>query len=294
MKHPNTIKAEAVLFYERGHTFAETKAKYGMSESTFYEWKKKFDLEYPNPENIRGNRSASRKAQLHLEKLSLELEVLRQCSCGINASVDEKMAAIAALGNKYSIHVLCDALGLPRGTYYNRKRREGTLTSYDMSDIAIKPLVEKIFLESKCRFGRKPIHRKLSEMGYHVSEKRIASLMKEMGLVVSKPAYKAEHQKPLPRAYFKNLLTRQFDQAEPNLVWVSDITYVKVGEQYHYVCVILDLFSRRVLSYRISDTIDTSLSLSTFEDAFHFRKPENLIFHSDQGVQYTAYVFRQS
>lgn len=131
-------------------------------------------------------------------------------------------------------------------------------------------------------------------MGYHVSEKRIASLMKEMGLVVSKPAYKAEHQKPLPRAYFKNLLTRQFDQAEPNLVWVSDITYVKVGEQYHYVCVILDLFSRRVLSYRISDTIDTSLSLSTFEDAFHFRKPENLIFHSDQGVQYTAYVFRQS
>ena len=74
---------------------------------------------------------------------------------------------------------------------------------------------------------------------------------------------------------------------------MSDITYVKVGEQYYYVCVILDLFSRRVLSYRISDTTDTSLSLSTFEDAFHFRKPENLIFHSDQGVQYTAYVFRQ-
>ena len=72
---------------------------------------------------------------------------------------------------------------------------------------------------------------------------------------------------------------------------MSDITYVKVGEQYYYVCVILDLFSRRVLSYRISDTIDTSLSLSTFEDAFHFRKPENLIFHSDRGKQYTSAAF---
>lgn len=288
-----SLRDEAVLFYERGHTFAETKAKYGMSESTFYEWKKKFDEEHPNLENTGNNRKASRKAWRHLEKLSLELEVLRQCHCGTSASIDEKMTAIKALENKYSVHVLCDALGLPRGTYYNRKRREGILTSYEISDMAIKPLIEKIFLESKCRFGRKPIHRKLSEMGYHVSEKRIASLMKEMGLEVSKPAYKAEHQKPLPRAYFKNLLMRQFDQAEPNLVWVSDITYVKVGELYYYVCVILDLFSRRVLSCRISDTIDTVLSLSTFEDAFHFRKPENLIFHSDQGVQYTAYVFRQ-
>ena len=264
-----------------------------MAQSTFYEWKKQFDQAHPVPEASGTDLSAARKAKRHLEKLSLELKVLRQCPCGINASIDEKMAAIASLGNKYSIHVLCDALGLPRGTYYNRKRREGMLTSYELNDEAIKPLIEKIFLDSKRRFGRKPIHHKLSDMGYHVSEKRIARLMKEMGLEVAKPTYKAIHQKPLPRTYFKNLLTRQFDQAEPNLVWVSDITYVKVGEQYYYVCVILDLFSRRVLSYRISDTIDTSLSLSTFEDAFHFRKPENLIFHSDQGVQYTAYVFRQ-
>lgn len=291
--YPKSLRDEAVLFYERGHTFAETKAKYGMAQSTFYEWKKQFDRLHPVPEASGTDLSVARKAQRHLEKLSLELEVLRQCPCGINASIDEKMAAIAALGSKYSIHVLCDALGLPRGTYYNRKRREGMLTSYELNDEAIKPLIEKIFLDSKRRFGRKPIHHKLSDMGYHVSEKRIARLMKEMGLEVAKPIYKVIHQKPLPRTYFKNLLTRQFDQAEPNLVWVSDITYVKVGEQYYYVCVILDLFSRRVLSYRISDTIDTSLSLSTFEDAFHFRKPENLIFHSDQGVQYTAYIFRQ-
>lgn len=287
------IRDEAVLFYERGHTFAETHAKYGMAESTFFEWKKRFDRAHPLHGTTNGART-TRKAQLHLEKLALELEVIRQCPYGINASTDDKVDAINALRGRYSVHVLCEALNLPRGTYYNRKRREGQLTSYEISDIKLKPLIEQIFRDSKNRFGRKPIHQKLSEIGCHVSEKRIARIMKELGLEVSKPAYKAEHQKPLPRSYFKNLLSRQFDQPEPNLIWVSDITYVKVGDQYYYICVILDLFSRRLLSYRISDTIDTSLSLSTFDAAFQQRcRPNNLMFHRDQGIQYTAYAFRK-
>ena len=292
--YSQAIKDEAVLFYERGHTFAETHIKYGMAESTFFEWKKRFDQAHPIYKATGSSNKGSRKAQLHLEKLALELEVMRQCPCGINASIDDKIAAINTLTGRYSVHVLCEALELPRGTYYNRKRREGQLTSYEISDTKLKPLIEQIFHDSKNRFGRKPIHYKLSEMGYHVSEKRIVRIMKELGLEITKPAYKAEHQKPLPRVYFKNLLARQFDQPEPNLIWVSDITYIKVGDQYYYICVILDLFSRKVLSYSISDTINTTLSLSTFDTAFQVRcRPNNLMFHSDQGVQYTAYAFRK-
>ena len=73
--------------------------------------------------------------------------------------------------------------------------------------------------------------------------------MKEMGLEVEKPKYLAEHKKSVPRYYFKNYLNQEFEQDAPNKVWVSDITYVKVGEQYYYICVILDLFSRMALSY---------------------------------------------
>ncbi len=291
--YPQIIREEAVLFYERGHTFAETQAKYGMAESTFFEWKKKYDQEHPlHATGCTAN--AARRTRLRIEKLTLELEVIRQCPCGVNASIDEKMAAINALSGRYSIHVLCEALNLSRGTYYNRKRREGKMTSYEINDIELRPLVSQIFHESKNRFGRRPIQHKLSEKGYSVSEKRITRLMKEMGLEVAKPVYRTEHQKSLPRAYFRNLLLRHFDQPEPNLIWASDITYVKVGEQYYYLCVILDLFSRMVLSYRISDSLDATLSLATFEDAFQKRgQPEKLMFHSDQGAQYTAYVFRQ-
>lgn len=292
--YPQTVRDEAVLFYERGHTFAETHMKYGMAESTFFEWKKKFDVAHPLYNATGREIDEKKKNQLHLEKLALELEAIRQCPCGINATIDDKMDAINALSGKYSVRVLCEALELPRGTYYNRKRREGALTSYEINDTRLKPLIKQIFYESKERFGRKPIHHKLAEMGYHVSEKKIACLMKEMGLKVAKPAYKAEHQKPLSRTYFKNLLSRQFDQPEPNLIWVSDITYIKVGSHYHFICAVLDLFSRKVLSYSTSDTINAVLSLAAFDMAFQHRGcPLGLMFHTDQGVQYTAYAFRQ-
>jgi len=265
--YSQSIKDEAVLFYELGHSFAETQAKYGMAESTFFTWKQKFDKAHPMHEAITTNRTTCHKSKRHLEKLALELEVLRQCPCGRNASIDEKVAAVNALRGRYSIHVLCNALSLPRGTYYNRKRRAGQRTSYEINDEKLKPLIRQIFHDSKNRFGRKPIHHKLAELGYKVSEKRIVRLMKEMGLSVAKPCYKAEHQKSLPRAYFRNLLARQFDQPQPNLIWVSDITYIKVLDQYYYICVVLDLFSRRILSYSISDSINTALTLAAFDDA---------------------------
>ena len=116
--YSQSIKDEAVLFYELGHSFAETQAKYGMAESTFFTWKQKFDKAHPVHAAITTNRAISHKSKRHLEKL-------RQCPCGSKAFIDEKVAAVNALCGRYSIHVLCDALSLPRGTYYNRKRREG-------------------------------------------------------------------------------------------------------------------------------------------------------------------------
>ena len=105
--YPQSIKDEAVLFYELGHSFAETQAKYGMAESTFFTWKQKFDKAHPVHAAITTNRATSHKSKRHLEKLALELEVLRQCPCGSNASIDEKVAAVNALRGRYSIHVLC-------------------------------------------------------------------------------------------------------------------------------------------------------------------------------------------
>lgn len=85
---------------------------------------------------------------------------------------------------------------------------------------------------------------------------------------------------------------RNFLTDAPNKVWVSDITYAKAGMDFLYLCVVIDLYSRKVVSYSISENIDTALIKQAFLDAFHVREsPSSLVFHSDQGTQYTSFEF---
>ena len=87
-------------------------------------------------------------------------------------------------------------------------------------------------------------------------------------------------------------LQRQFHVDGPNKVWISDVTCFKVNEKHLYVCVILDLFSRKVVAHRVSSRNSTYLITSTFRQAFQERNtPQRLIFHSDQGAQYTSKAF---
>ena len=92
----------------------------------------------------------------------------------------------------------------------------------------------------------------------------------------------------------RNVLRQQFQADRPNQIWVSDVTCFKLGELYLYTCVILDLFSRRVVAYKVSRKNSTQLITSTFKDAWEQRAPDTgLIFHSDRGAQYTSHRFRQ-
>ncbi len=292
--YTQAFKDEVVKFYERNHTMSETLSEFGISESSLFAWKKQYDKAHQLYISAPSERKNLRHSQARLKKTGEMLEVLERSSCGIYASIDEKMEAIAQLEGQYSIHVLCEALKLPRGTYYNRKRNQGLMNSYQKSDEELKPLVEKVFHDNMDLLGRKPIKKKLQDMGITVSERRVARLMKELGLHVAQAPYSAEHLKPLKKTFYKNQLMRQFEQTAPNLVWVSDITFVKVGKQYYFVCVVLDLYSRMVLSYGVSDSIDTTLVMKTFDGAYAKRTAtSDLMFHSDQGVQYTSYVFRE-
>lgn len=90
----------------------------------------------------------------------------------------------------------------------------------------------------------------------------------------------------------QNRLQRQFKADKPNQVWVSDVTCFKVNGKYLYVCAILDIFSRKVIAYRVSSKNSTHLITSTFKQAFQSRNaPQSLLFHSDQGAQYTSKTF---
>lgn len=292
-KYTQEFKNNVVVFYRCGHTITETVAHFQISESCLFDWKRQSEQKHQLPVETVPSLKQNRQAVIHAVKNEKVLNVMRISAKSDISTVEKKIIFIKKFSDRYSVRILCEAINLPRGTYYNRIRRENSKTQHDITDEAIKPLIQKVFMDSKKRFGRKPIHQKLSEQGIQTSEKRIARLMKDMGLHVERPQYLAEHKKPLPQSYFVDKLKREFTQVAPNLVWGSDITYIKVADSYCYICVILDLFSRRVLAYKISENIDTLLSISTFDAAFSARnKPVNLLFHSDQGAQYTAYPFR--
>jgi len=81
----------------------------------------------------------------------------------------------------------------------------------------------------------------------------------------------------------ENHLKQNFNQNAPNVVWVSDFTYLRAGNKWHYLCVILDLFSRKVIAYKLSPRADVELVRETFLKAFAARNPSGLMFHSDRG-----------
>lgn len=132
------------------------------------------------------------------------------------------------------------------------------------------------------------------DYGINISVGRVYRLMRSMEL----PQMSTVKPKPGCRrtdnGECANHLRQQFSQDAPNLVWVSDITYLKAGGEWYYLCVVIDLFSRKVISWHLSGKADVNLVTATFQKAYESRNtPHGLMFHSDRGTQYTAFAFRQ-
>lgn len=115
--------------------------------------------------------------------------------------------------------------------------------------------------------------------------------MKELGISSVSTTAKKEYKK-WEKGQNRNFLQQQFQTERPNQVWVSDITVFKFREKHYYLCVIIDLFSRKVISYRISHKSSTQLLTKTFKQAYADRQPKaELMFHSDRGTQYMSHAF---
>ena len=196
---------------------------------------------------------------------------------------------------QHSINVLCRVLEVNRSTYY--KHFSKTIAPRVLENQELRSKILTIYSSSQKRLGAYKICRRLFvEYGISISPGRVYRLMKSMQLPkmsTVKPVFRSSSDNT--DSEYCNLLNKQFNPDMPNLVWVSDITFVKVQSQFSYVCVIIDLFSRKVISYKASNRINTALVLDTFNSAYVKRGcPSGVIFHSDRGSQYTSADFRKS
>jgi len=155
-------------------------------------------------------------------------------------------------------------------------------------------IIKEVHEESKRSYGSPRVHRELIARGEICCENTVARYMRENDIAAkTKRKFKqtTDSNHSLPVA--KNLLDRDFDQFEPNTVWVSDITYIPTREGWLYLATVLDLFGRKVVGWSMSDRINRHLVMDALTMAVKNRRPPpNLIHHSDRGSQYASHDFQ--
>src|SRR5699024_1225885 len=146
--------------------------------------------------------------------------------------------------HKYSVSAMCDVLEIPRSTYYyEAKDREN-------QDEELTDLIVDIFKKNRNIYGQRKIKKELAKLGWTVSRRRIGRIMKEQGLVSK---YTVAQYKPTRttcnESEVGNVLNREFSQDQELKVVVSDLTYVRVAQKWHYICVLIDLYNREIIGY---------------------------------------------
>jgi transposase InsO family protein len=159
-----------------------------------------------------------------------------------------------------------------------------------LEDAKLRVHVAAAYELGRGNYGAPRIHRELRAAGLHVSRKRVVRLMGELGLKARrKRRFKATTDSNHAMPVAENVLDRKFEVDAPNVAWVTDITYVWTSEGWLYLAAILDLFSRRVVGFAMSERIDRALVLQALTAAVGRRAPNaGLVHHSDRGSQYAS------
>lgn len=173
------------------------------------------------------------------------MEIIRQTEYLSNIPLQKKLATLEELyhrpGNPFSVHELCDALDVARGTFYNHIFRKADRSQYQEEQAQLMLKVKQVFDDSEQRFGAEKIRIVLAESGIRVGKKRISAIMQELGLCSVRTDAKKQFKRKQQYAK-QNLLKREFSAEHPNQIWVSDITYFKVKSYWVCLCIILDLY----------------------------------------------------
>ncbi len=199
-----------------------------------------------------------------------------------------KFAFILEEKAHFPVRCLCTVLGVTRSGFYAWCARPVAARTHADQRLAVE--VAAIHATSKRRYGSPRVHRELQAQGHAVGRHRVARLMQAQGLRARKKRRfqtTTDSRHGLPIA--ANLLDRQFTVTAPNLAWVTDITYLWTREGWLYLAVILDLFSRRIVGWSMSEHITRQLTLDALEAALRDRQPAaGLLHHSDRGSQYAS------
>jgi transposase InsO family protein len=204
-----------------------------------------------------------------------------------------RFAFIAAEKACFPVALMCRLLAVSHAGFYAWRQRPVAMRT--RQDETLAAVVAVVYAENHGRYGSPRVQMELRARGQRSGRKRIARLMRVQRLRARPRRHyrtTTDSRHGLPVA--PNLLARRFAVAQPNTAWVTDMTYIWTAQGWLYLAVIIDLFSRRVVGWAMSERIDRQLALDALRMALAQRRPpRGLIHHSDRGSQYASADYQQ-
>ncbi|MGR4750303.1 IS3 family transposase [Bifidobacterium adolescentis] len=282
-KHPRhyeeSFKRQIVQLYENGKPAREIKAEYDISHSTLHRWVQ--GIRNSGSTKAADNRTPEQNELIELRKrnrqLEMEVDVLKQAAL----IFARKLAVIRANASRYPISAQCRILGVPRSTYY-------WMIEHPEAE-RVDPIagdVHAIWRDSHERYGARKIKAALERRGVTASRRRIVNIMKRRGMTsaYARRTFKP-HKTRVNEARLANILDREFDGYEPRTHLASDLTYVRVGGKWVYVCLLIDLANRSIAGHSADTGRTADLVMAAFA-TLDFPLTEVEVFHTDRGSEF--------
>lgn len=204
-----------------------------------------------------------------------------------------KYAFIEKRRSAFGVERMCRTLQVSRSGYYDWRKRG--VSNRTKANRRLLKSIDDAMQKSRRTYGSPRITAELNAQGIKCSKNRVARIMQKNGIrAKTKRKFKATTNSKHKFPVAANILNRQFSATEPNRKWTSDITYIWTHEGWLYLSVILDIYSRQIVGWAMSNRLTKELTIDAFEQAVSHRKlsPE-VIFHSDRGSQFACTEFQE-
>ncbi|HFH4083494.1 TPA: IS3-like element IS222 family transposase, partial [Pseudomonas aeruginosa] len=299
-KQRRTFSAEfkreaAALVLDQGYSHIDACRSLGVVDSALRRWVKQLEAERqgmtPKSKALTPEQQKIQELEARINRLEREKAIFKKGYRSLDVGRTRSYALIDQLSEQESVEVVCSAFDVARSCYYVHRLRRRRV---DARRVALRSQVNQLFSQSRGSAGSRSILGMLREEGVTIGRFRVRRLMRELGLVSKQPGSHAYKQATVERPDIPNRLNREFATEHPNQVWCGDITYVWAQGRWHYLAAVLDLHTRRVIGWAFSAKPDAELVIKALDMAYEQRgKPQQVLFHSDQGSQYVSRLFRQ-
>nr|WP_245006296.1 IS3 family transposase [Methylomonas koyamae] len=272
---------------------AKAAKQLGLHESQFYTWRKQSEHAQSVSERESGLAIENARLKRQLAQQAEELAILKNAATYFSQQL-KRYDFMKKHRVDYSLAGMCHCFNVSHSGYYAWLLRKPSHRLQRRE--ALDKQVKFLFYKYKQCYGAERLQRKMpNENGQPYDLKTIAASLKRQGLVAKaarklKATTNSKHNLPL----FDNLLQQDFSASAPNQKWAGDITYLWTDEGWLYLAVIIDLFSRQVVGWSMSERMTADLACHALRMAiFRRKRPKNVMVHSDRGSQYCSHAYRQ-